>query len=665
MRILPVILDDLIHARAVESVRRDFKKTWNTPIKESTLRSICAFANDLQGMNGGYIILGIEEDGGLPVLPPHGLEGVNIDSAQRELRGACKRIDPEYQPVLAPETYMGRSILVVWAPVGDVRPYQAPESTAKGAARKYYVHVGSETVEAQGELLNQLLSLTARVSFDDRRRTDVPLSAVSWLLIEKFLRDVGSDLTRLDDGRNVETVLRALRMTAGTNGTEAPRNVALLFFTDDPAPYFASARVYIELAQFGDDSGGDLIESRTFRGPLPRQIYNTLEYLEGLSTEMIRKVPGQIEALRSVAFPHEALREAIVNAVYHRGYDGPDTPIRIAMYPDRLEITSHPGPVPGLRLEHLRKSHTPPQLPARNPRVGDLLKSLRLAETWHTGIPKIRRRMEENGSPEPVFEFDDARTYFRVILPAHPGYVVLHSLRQAAELWHTGERRRAVDRLSAVRERVSGSGALTAQLIEYAAALGDLPQARDALRRLELERTATDRHLAYLALARAYLDAGDQTAARTLLGNLPHPRDVSDVVDLAILHKRSGEMKVAHRLFKSVEGDISREPRALHEFAQTKIHVARAIPTRSPQDREAKRRLYQEAQELIHRVIALAPDQPTRSAWAWFDLARVLAALKEPEGRIQDALERARDLLPEERRFLEWLENHRSGGPGA
>ena len=33
------------------------------------------------------------------------------------------------------------------------------------------------------------------------------------------------------------------------------------------------------------------------------------------------------------------------------------------------------------------------------------------------GIPKIRKGMKSNGSPEPIFETDDERTYFLTILP--------------------------------------------------------------------------------------------------------------------------------------------------------------------------------------------------------------------------------------------------------
>jgi len=125
MTSLPLNLEDLIHARAVEDNRREFQAAWDDHVKVAVTRTVCAFANDLLNLNGGYLILGIETDAsGVPILPPRGMEGGNLDRIQREIRGQCRRLDPQYQPVLSVETYQGRSILVIWAPGGDNRPYQ-------------------------------------------------------------------------------------------------------------------------------------------------------------------------------------------------------------------------------------------------------------------------------------------------------------------------------------------------------------------------------------------------------------------------------------------------------------------------------------------------------------------------------------------------------------
>jgi ATP-dependent DNA helicase RecG len=59
-------------------------------------------------------------------------------------------------------------IVVIWAPGGDNRPYEAPKEPTS-SERAYYVRQGSETVEAKGDIRRQLLKRTAKIPFDDRR----------------------------------------------------------------------------------------------------------------------------------------------------------------------------------------------------------------------------------------------------------------------------------------------------------------------------------------------------------------------------------------------------------------------------------------------------------------------------------------------------------------
>jgi len=60
----------------------EFKAGWNPEI---ILRSICAFANDFHNLGGGYIVVGIEEKDGQPILPPKGINPSSVDSIQKEL----------------------------------------------------------------------------------------------------------------------------------------------------------------------------------------------------------------------------------------------------------------------------------------------------------------------------------------------------------------------------------------------------------------------------------------------------------------------------------------------------------------------------------------------------------------------------------------------------
>ena len=52
-------------------------------------------------------------------------------------------------------------------------------------------------------------------------------------------------------------------------------------------------------------------------------------------------------------------------------------------------------------------------------RIGEFLKDLDLTEGCSTGIPKILRAMKNNGSPKPIFDTDEDRSYLLITLPVH------------------------------------------------------------------------------------------------------------------------------------------------------------------------------------------------------------------------------------------------------
>lgn len=64
---LPININDLINGTTVEWKRIEFKEGWNDL---DILRTICAFANDFSNLGGGYVIVGIAEQDGKPILPP-------------------------------------------------------------------------------------------------------------------------------------------------------------------------------------------------------------------------------------------------------------------------------------------------------------------------------------------------------------------------------------------------------------------------------------------------------------------------------------------------------------------------------------------------------------------------------------------------------------------
>ena len=409
---LPVNIDQLLSGKTVEWERLEFKEGWNP---EDVLHSLCAFANDINNWGGGYIILGIAEKDGRPVLPPKGLKPNQIDAIQKKLLEICNRIVPKYFPIVEPIVFRKKHIVVIWAPGGDSRPYKAPMSLAEKSPYAHYVRRFSNTVKAGAETEKQLMELAAKIPFDDRMRHEAQLADLRLGLIQSYLREIGSDMLQESSEISFEQLCRSMNIARGPVEYLGPVNVGILFFNDAPEQFFKGAK--IEIVEYHDEVG-DKFSEKTFTGQIHQQLKDALQYLQKfVIKEEVQKVGGKAKAERFYNYPYEAVREALANAVYHRSYEHQNS-IEVNVRFDCIEILSFPGPLPPVDNVLLKRIHVVAR-DYRNRRVGDFLKELHLTEGRGTGIPKIRRAMKNNGSPNPVFETDDDRTYFLTTLGIH------------------------------------------------------------------------------------------------------------------------------------------------------------------------------------------------------------------------------------------------------
>lgn len=406
---LPININELIHGSTVEWERIEFKEGWNPEI---ILHTICAFANDVNNWGGGYLIVGIAESNGRAILPPKGLDINSLDKIQQELHVLCHKISPSYFPVVEPCSIDGKYFLVVWCPGGESRPYKVNKSLANNSDKAYYVRRLSSTAKANETEEQQLLQLTAKVPFDDRVNHHATLDDLSLGEIRMFLQDVKSDLFQSAGTMPFQDLVRAMQIARGANEDLRPVNVGLLFFCETPEKFFPYTQIEVNI--YHDDIG-DSFSEKVFNGPIHQQLRQALSHIKTLVIEEhVQKVEGQAEANRFYNYPFQALEEALANAVYHRNYEVRE-PIEVNVRHDRIEILSHGGAMPPITKDDLKKE----VIVSRkylNRRIGDFLKELHLTEGKGTGIPKIRRTMRNNGSDEPIFETDDARSYFLTIL---------------------------------------------------------------------------------------------------------------------------------------------------------------------------------------------------------------------------------------------------------
>ena len=189
---IPTSIKTLLSGDVVEWARIEFKETWDAA---ASLKSICAFANDLDNWGGGYIVIGVQEENGRPAYPLKGVPTDKLDAYQKNIFAKCKLLRPTYTPIIGIETYQDKQFIVIWCPGGDNRPYSSPKTMEKdNKERIHYIRKASNTVEPSDDEEKDLFNLANRVPFDDRVNHQAELEDLNITLIQNYLKEIGSSL---------------------------------------------------------------------------------------------------------------------------------------------------------------------------------------------------------------------------------------------------------------------------------------------------------------------------------------------------------------------------------------------------------------------------------------------------------------------------------------
>lgn len=417
---IPINVKDLIDANIIESTRIEYKSNFNP---DSIIKTICAFANDIDNTGGGYIVIGVEEDNGRPKKPISGLNYLEIDKVMKKLIEYCHFLEPLYEPVIEPVKYIDetddkeKNLIFIWVPSGYGRPYMAPKDVINDKRNKeYYIRKFSSTVVASNIEKKELFEVSSFIPFDDRMCLPAEVTDLSLSEIKEFLRKVDSKLLLDYESKSLISIARDLKIVSGSEENEKPLNVGILMFCDNPQKYFPYAR--IELVEIPDPTGINMIE-KVFTGTIQTQLEQALRYIKGnIIKEAVIKYPDIATASRFYNYPFAAIEEILTNAVYHRSYQVHE-PITVRIEKDLIEITSHPGFDRTITDEDI-KNYIFRARYYRNRRIGDFLKELHYTEGRNTGYPNAINALKENGSDLPKFEMNDQRDFISVIIPIHP-----------------------------------------------------------------------------------------------------------------------------------------------------------------------------------------------------------------------------------------------------
>ena len=414
---IPINVDDLISGKTIESMRIEYKADYNP---DEIIRTICAFANDIDNMGGGYIVVGVEEENGCPILPVKGIEKSKIDGILKKLHNHCHFIEPLYEPVVEPVLFHDAWVIIIWVSGGFGRPYKAPkEVTQRQSVKHFYIRKFSSTVIADRNEEKELFYVSSDIPFDDRDNLAADVSDLNANLMLEHLKEIGSDLYELSKNKDSLSIARDMQLVGGSEEYLKPRNVGLLMFSMNIEKYFKNAR--IEVVDMPTPTGDGMTE-RVFTGPIQYQLRDALLYIKNyIISERVFKIDGQPESKKIVNYPYKAVEEILSNAVYYRSYQIQE-PIVVRITPASMEVTSFPGFDRSISDDKIRKYDFRARV-YRNRRIGDFLKELHLIEGRNTGFPTALKALSENGSGKFRIEMDDERRYLSVTIPVHPSFL--------------------------------------------------------------------------------------------------------------------------------------------------------------------------------------------------------------------------------------------------
>jgi len=427
----PEEFEQLISRREGETL--DFKQEMTS--SSDLAKLVTAFYN----ARGGTIVFGVENGTrrlvGVP--NPQGIEEgvVNI------LRARCSL---DVMPTIEFVSYQGMEFVVVRCPQGARKPY-----LMNGEVRPY-IRVGSTNREAQDEEVRRLYIEGSEGGFEALPFRGATLADLSESLIETYVRR-REETSGHPLGLSSEEMLRNLGCLVKDSDRWVPTNAGVMLFAEDPQRFVSQAE--LACVRFKGTDVVSYIDRRDLHGPL-YQLVDDAEQFIYRHMKVGRRIEGFV-GVEYREYPHEAVREAIVNAVVHRDYSRRGQRIRLFMFDDRIEVYS-PGPLPpGVSLEKMRRLE--PQSVLRNPIIVGLFRDLgsRYIERLGTGIRRMALAMEGHGLPRPQFE--EAGSEFRVTLmgsgdrfmeevAARPAWAEGLNERQVEAVLYAGEHGRITNR---------------------------------------------------------------------------------------------------------------------------------------------------------------------------------------------------------------------------
>ena len=370
-------------------------------------KELIAFSN----LQGGMVLLGVEDDGTFTGLMRHDLEEWVMNVCRDKIRPA---IIPFFEVVRDVKDNHDIAIVRV------TRGYDV-HALWHNSTNRYLMRVGTQSREASPEELARLFQQRGSVRAELRPVSGAALANLDRRRLRNYFGDIRQQDVPDDED---EEAWQSLLINTEVMSEEGVTVGGVLLFGTTPNRFLPHAGIDA-VSYPGTEQDYDAQERSALRGPMTPLLNQDGDIVEnGLveqaldfvqrNTRMVVEAQGGRRVERPI-YPPDALREGIVNALIHRDYLLTSTDVELAVYSDRLEIVS-PGRLPnGITPDRMRFGTRA----ARNQLLKDVMRDYRYLEHMGMGIPrKIVRGMREHNGTEPDLLELDERFLVRLLVQA-------------------------------------------------------------------------------------------------------------------------------------------------------------------------------------------------------------------------------------------------------
>lgn len=384
---LLALLDEL------ESDRVERKESFRGDVPKKARQAVCAFANDLSAHNSlSVLFIGARDDGS-----PSRIEITD----QLLLSLADMKTDGNILP-LPVLTVEKRNLKDAEMAVVTVFPSDTPPVKYEG---RIWVRTGPRRsiASAQEERILNEKRRYRSLSFDIYPIPTAKISNLSRSIFEnEYLPNAFSEYDPEEDSRSYAEKLASCKMIVSPEDT-TPTLLGLLAIGISPQDYLPGA--YIQFLRIdGNELSDPVIDEEAITGGIPEMLRRAEEKLRSHNRISVNIVSSSTHQTDS-PYPQVALQQILYNALFHRTYEGTNTPVRVYWFNDRIEINSPGGPYGNVTEDNFAK---PGITDYRNPNIASVLKAFGFVQAFGRGIATAQKHMLANGNPELVFEVNQS-----------------------------------------------------------------------------------------------------------------------------------------------------------------------------------------------------------------------------------------------------------------